>query len=655
MAYGILLDYLMGQSIDAFRYLGAHFGCKDDRTSVLIPPKERGGKGKTVVLGEKIEGVYFRLYAPMAEDVSVIGDFNSWDPNADKMRKVDPSGVWEAFIPGLANYQCYKYHFRNAKGEYVDKADPFAFYSEFRPATASKLYDIEGFPWNDGEWMERRTRNFDSAMSIYEIHLGSWKGKIDGRYPSYEEVADYLIPYLKQTGFTHVEIMPICQYPFDGSWGYQATGFYSVDSRYGNPKQLMSFVERMHEAGFGVILDFAPVHFATDPYALRLFDGTCLYEYSDPAHTISPWGSAQFDLGKDPVRSFLMSAMNYFLEYFHFDGIRVDAVSNIVYWDGNKQNGENTGATEFIRRLNSKLHERHPSAMMIAEDSTDFTKVTHPVEYGGLGFDYKWDLGWMNDTLKYYSLDPVYKKYEHNKLTFSMAYFYSENFLLPLSHDEVVHGKGTIINKMWGDYDTKFALLRNLYAYQFAHPGKKLNFMGNELASFDEWNEQKSLPWELLSFPKHDSIRRYLRDLNLIYRAHPAMEVEEHNPERFRWLMVDNRDQSVFAFQRIAGGEDMIFVFNMTPNYYESYDIGAYEEGEYEEVLNSDKDVYGGGNQYNGAPCFSRAGGGPEGKPCHLTLKLAGYAAVMLRKKENRPSPAPKSGKARKANAKKAK
>lgn len=658
MAYGILLDYLMGQSIDAFRYFGAHFGVKDERNSVTIPPKVKGEKGKTVVLGEEKEGVYFRLYAPLAEDVSVIGEFNSWNVNANKMTKVDPSGVWEAFIPGLVNYQCYKYHFRNAKGEYVDKADPFAFYSEYRPATASKLYDIENFPWNDGEWMKKRTRNFDKAMSIYEIHLGSWKGKIDGRYPSYEEVADYLIPYLKETGFTHVEIMPICQYPFDGSWGYQATGFYSVDSRYGNPKQLMSFVERMHEAGFGVILDFAPVHFATDPYALRLFDGTCLYEYSDPAHTISPWGSAQFDLGKDPVRSFLMSAMNYFLEYFHFDGIRVDAVSNIVYWDGNKQNGENTGATEFIRRLNSKLHARHPSIMMIAEDSTDFTKVTHPVEYGGLGFDYKWDLGWMNDTLKYYSLDPVYKKYDHNKLTFSMAYFYSENFLLPLSHDEVVHGKGTIINKMWGDYDTKFALLRNLYAYQFAHPGKKLNFMGNELASFDEWNEQKSLPWELLSYPKHDSIRRYLRDLNLIYRAHPAMEVEEHNPARFRWLMVDNASQSVFAFERISGGEDMIFVFNMTPNYYDTYDIGTCEEGEYEEILNSDKDVYGGGNQYNGAPCYSRAGGGPEGKPCHLTLKLAGYAAVMLRKveKEEGVAPAPKKkGKSKKTNAKKAK
>ena len=653
MAYGILYDYLMGQSIDGFSYFGAHFGKCDMRKFVKIPPKDPKGKPKTVSLGEVLDGVWFRLYAPMAEDVSVIGEFNSWDIRANKMKRIDDSGVWETFIPGLHDYQCYKFHFKNARGEYVDKADPFAFFSEFRPASCSRLFDIEGFPWGDEAWLKKRSRNFDEAMSIYEMHLGSWKGKIDGRYPSYEESAEYLIPYLKENGFTHVEIMPITQYPFDGSWGYQATGFFSVDSRYGNPKQLMSFVNRLHQAGFGVILDFAPVHFATDGYALREYDGTCLYEYADPRHTISPWGSAQFDLGKDPVRSFLMSAMNFFLEYFHFDGIRCDAVSNIVYWDGNKDNGENTGATEFIRRLNSKIHERHPSVMMIAEDSTDFTKVTHPVEYGGLGFDYKWDLGWMNDTLKYYSKDPIYKKYEHNKLTFSMAYFFSENFLLPLSHDEVVHGKGTVINKMWGDYESKFALVRNLYAYQFAHPGKKLNFMGNELGSFDEWNEQKSLPWELLSFPKHDSLRRMLRDLNLIYRAHPAMRFEEYNPAHFRWLMVDNADQSVFAFEREAEGEDMIFVFNMTPNYYESYDIGTYDEGEYEEIFNSDKDVYGGNNQYNGLTLISAGEGGPESRPHRMSIKLGGFCACFfLRKQSKEKLPEEKKPAAKKARKK---
>ncbi|MDY6094514.1 MAG: 1,4-alpha-glucan branching protein GlgB [Candidatus Enteromonas sp.] len=614
MAYGILADFLYGQSTHAYEYFGAHFGYIEDDH------------------GEKTYGVFFRLYCPCGSDVSVIGEFNGWDIRTHKMKKIDDAGVYEIFIPGLHDYQSYKYHFKNALGQYVDKADPFAFYSELRPLNCSRLYGIEGFPWADQEWMSKRTRNFDAPMSIYELHLGSWKGKVGERFLSYEEVADYLIPYLQETGYTHIEIMPITQYPFDGSWGYQATGFYSVDSRYGNPKQLRSFVDRMHRAGFGVILDFAPVHFANDAFGLRRFDGTCLYEYQGE-HEISPWGSPQFDLGKDPVRSFLMSAMNYFITYFHFDGIRCDAVSNIVYWDGNKSKGENTGATEFIRRLNSKIHAEHPSVMMIAEDSTDFTKVTHPVEYGGLGFDYKWDLGWMNDTLKYYEKDPIYKKYEHNKLTFSMAYFFSENFLLPLSHDEVVHGKGTIINKMHGDYETKFALLRNLYAYQFAHPGKKLNFMGNELASFDEWNENKSLPWNLLSYPKHDSIRRMIRDLNLIYRAEEAMHFEEYNPAHFRWLMVDNKDQSVFAFERIVGDSDLIFVFNMTPNYYENYAIGSYEPGTFVEIFNSDKDVYGGWNQYNGLPAISYEGMGPEGRPCHLVLeKLTGYAACIFKK-----------------------
>ncbi|MCI2111410.1 MAG: 1,4-alpha-glucan branching protein GlgB [Bacilli bacterium] len=630
MAFGVLYDYLMGQTTHAYDYFGAHFGTKETEQVSYIVMKNGRKRKKRAKVSEG--GVWFRLYAPMAEDVSVIGDWNGWDVRKDKLSKVDPCGAWETFIPGLRDYQCYKFHFRNAHGQYVDKADPFAFYSEMRPQSCSRLFDVNGFVWHDGVWLKGRTRNFDGPMSIYEVHLGSWKGKIGDRYPSYEEVADYLIPYVKDLGYTHVEIMPISQYPFDGSWGYQATGFYSVDSRYGNPKQFMSFVDRLHQAGLGVILDFAPVHFATDYYALREYDGTCLYEYSDPAHTFSPWGSCQFDLGKDPVRSFLMSAMNFYLGYFHIDGIRVDAVSNIVYWDGDKANGENTGATEFIKRLNGKIHLEHPQVMMIAEDSTDFKGVTKPLGLGGLGFDYKWDLGWMNDTLKYYGKDPIYKKYEHNKLTFSMAYFYSENFLLPLSHDEVVHGKGTLINKMHGDYDAKFALLRNLYVYQMGHPGKKLTFMGNELASFDEWNENRSLPWNLLSFPKHDSVRRLCRDLNLIYRSEDALKVGEYDSAHFQWTMVDNRDQSVFAFERQVGDSDLLFVYNMTPNYFEGFEVGCMNGGVYEEILNSDKDVYGGGNQYNGAPCPAYEGG-PESRPHHLSIKLGGYAACVFKRR----------------------
>lgn len=629
MAYGLLYDYLTGQCIEGYKYFGAHFIKKEVEVEIDVPLKKDPNRTKKTKVKRQVDGVVFRLYAPLASDVSVIGDFNNWDPFANKMDKIDDSGVFETFIPNLHNYSFYKYHFKNCNGEYVDKADPFAFFSEYRPGSCSRLFNIEGFIWHDTPFLNHRDRNFDRPMSIYEIHLGSWKGKIDNRNLSYEEIADYLIPYVKELGFTHVEIMPITQYPFDGSWGYQATGFYSVDSRYGNPMQLMSFIDRMHQAGIGVILDFAPVHFATDSYALGLFDGSCLYEYSNE-HRYSPWGSLQFDLGKDPVRSFLMSAMNYFLTYFHFDGIRVDAVSNIVYWDGNKNNGENTGATEFIKRLNGKIHIAHNDVMMIAEDSTDFSGVTKPLEYGGLGFDYKWDLGWMNDTLKYYSKDPIYKKYEHNKLTFSMAYFFSENFLLPLSHDEVVHGKGTIINKMYGDYDTKFALIRNLFTYQFAHPGKKLNFMGNELASWDEWNENKSLPWDLKRFPKHDSVSRLVRDLNLIYKHEEGMHFEEYNPIHFNWLMVDNSNQSVFAFERRVKDSHLVFVFNMTPNYYEYFDIGLTREGKYREIFNSDKDVYGGSNAYNGLDLVSK-NYGPENKPYSMSVKLAPYAAMIFK------------------------
>jgi 1,4-alpha-glucan branching enzyme len=608
MAYGLLYDFLNGQCIEAHNYFGAHFSNK---------------KGQSVVT--------FRLYAPMADDVSVIGEWNNWDVTKDKMKKIDDSGVWEIEIPNLTNYQCYKFHFKNANGRYVDKIDPYAFFSELRPGTCSRLFDIRNFAWHDDSWMKSRDRNFDKPMSIYEMHLGSWKGKAeDGHTLSYEEIADYLIPYIKETGFTHVEFMPLIQYPFDGSWGYQGTGFYSVDSRYGNPFQLMSLIDRLHQAGIGCIIDFAPVHFATDKWALAKYDGTYLYEYSDKWR-ISPWGSYQFDLGKDPVRSFLMSAMNYFVDYFHFDGVRVDAVSNIIYYNGDSSIGQNDGAVEFIKRLNAKMHIAHDSVMMIAEDSTAFAGTTKPTEQGGLGFDYKWDLGWMNDTLKYYSKDPVYKKWEHYNITFSMAYFYSDNFMLPLSHDEVVHGKGTIINKMWGDYQQKFMLIRNLYTYQFAHPGKKLNFMGNELASFDEWNENKSLPWNLKTYPIHDSVSRLVRDLNLIYRHEKAMYFEEHNPKHYRWLMVDNSNDSIYAFQRNVGDDTLVFVFNMTTNFYESFAIPLMQMGTYEEIFNSDKDVYGGANQYNGLPIDSEPGSF-EGLPAHFNIKLASFAACIFKK-----------------------
>ncbi len=609
MAFGLLYDFLMGQTIEAYKYFGAHFVKQDGQ-----------------------EGVVFRVYAPLAKEISVIGEFNSWDPRNHRMNKIDESGVFEIFIPNVKNYQTYKYHILNALGQYVDKQDPFGYFSEVRNGSCSKLFDIDGFVWHDKKYMSKRDRNFDKPMSIYEVHIGSWLGRDGDRFLSYEEVADKLIEYVIKHGYTHIEIMPITQYPFDGSWGYQATGFYSVDSRYGNPFQLMSFIDRCHKAGIGVILDYVVVHFATDGFALERFDGSTLYEYNGE-NEYSQWGSKLFDLSKDPVRSFLMSGIDYFISYFHFDGVRLDAISNVIYWHGDCSRGENTGAIEFIKRLTGKIHIKHPDVMLIAEDSSAYQGVTKPLEYGGLGFDYKWDLGWMNDTLKYYEKDPIYRKYHHNGITFSMAYFYSENFLLPLSHDEVVHGKGTIINKMWGNYEQKFAQLRNLYTYMWSHPGKKLNFMGNELASFDEWSEEKSLPWNLLSYPKHDSILRMVRDLNLIYKSEKAMYMEEYNPAHFQWLMADNTAQSIFAFRRTYGDETLVFIFNMTPNYYEYINIGVPFEGEYVEIFNSDKDVYSGYNQYNGLP-LKTMNMSWWNQPQTICIKLASFGALILKHKK---------------------
>ena len=609
MAFGLLYDFLMGQTIEAYKYFGAHFVKQDGQ-----------------------EGVVFRVYAPLAKEISVIGEFNSWDPRNHRMNKIDESGVFEIFIPNVKNYQTYKYHILNALGQYVDKQDPFGYFSEMRNGSCSKLFDIDGFIWHDKKYMSKRDRNFDKPMSIYEVHIGSWLGRDGDRFLSYEEVADKLIEHVIEHGYTHIEVMPITQYPFDGSWGYQATGFYSVDSRYGNPFQLMSFIDRCHKAGIGVILDYVVVHFATDNFALERFDGSTLYEYNGE-NEYSQWGSKLFDLSKDPIRSFLMSGIDYFISYFHFDGVRLDAISNVIYWHGDCSRGENTGAIEFIKRLTGKIHIKHPDVMLIAEDSSAYQGVTKPLEYGGLGFDYKWDLGWMNDTLKYYEKDPIYRKYHHNGITFSMAYFYSENFLLPLSHDEVVHGKGTIINKMWGNYEQKFAQLRNLYTYMWSHPGKKLNFMGNELASFDEWSEEKSLPWNLLSYPKHDSILRMVRDLNLIYKSEKAMYMEEYNPAHFQWLMADNTAQSIFAFRRTYGDETLVFIFNMTPNYYEYINIGVPFEGEYVEIFNSDKDVYSGYNQYNGLP-LKTMNMSWWNQPQTICIKLASFGALILKHKK---------------------
>lgn len=607
--------YLCGNSHDAYKHFGAHF--------------EKNEQGE--------DGVSFLVYAPLAQGINLTGDFNNWSVYGSDMEKIDSRGLFYKFVKGVTMYQNYKYHVLGADGVYRNKADPFAFFSQLRPESSSRTYDIEGMIFHDQEFMKARDRDFNKPLSIYEVHLGSWLGQVDGRNLSYEEIAPKLIEYVKQNGFTAIEIMPITQYPFDGSWGYQATGYFSVDSRYGNPKQLMSFVDRVHQAGIQVILDFVPVHFATDAFGLEKFDGSCMFEYSG-SNEFSQWGTKNFDLGKDPVRSFLISSVCYFLEYFHFDGIRMDAVSNVIYWDGNCNKGVNQGGVDFIKRANWTVHNFYPGVMMIAEDSSAYGYVTKGFSKEGLGFDYKWDLGWMNDTLKYYKEDPIYKSYDSGLITFSMAYFYSENFILPLSHDEVVHMKGTILNKMWGNYEEKFALARNLYGYQFAHPGKKLNFMGNELATFDEWNEKKSLSWNLKKYPMHDSFSRMIRDLNLIYQNHPCMYYEEYDSKHFKWIMVNNAPQSIFSFYREAKGEVMVFIFNMTPNYYEHYKMGVPYKGSYEEVFNSEKDVYSGSGQYNGLPLEAEKET-LHGQPYSIDLKLASFAACyFLLKKHKRPS-----------------
>ena len=604
----LIFDFHSGHSTDSYKLFGAHF------TEI-----------------DNIKGVLFCVYAPNAIEVQVIGDFNNWD-GSEHIMKNEYRGIFSLFVPDLKEYDAYKYRIKDKNNNVFDKADPYAFYSESRPFTASKVYNLDGFPWMDGEWIKKRTKNFDKPMSIYEVHFGSWKKKSNGEYYSYEEMVDILIPYVKERGYTHIEILPLLEHPFDGSWGYQCTGYFNVTSRYGNPKQLMYFIDQCHRNGIGVIMDFVPVHFVKDGFGLHNFDGSPLYEYTNMRNRYSEWGTVNFDLGKEEVRSFLISSASFWIEYFHFDGIRVDAVSNIIYWGGNSDRGVNYGAVDFIKRFNYNISNKFPNVMLIAEDSSSYQGVTKPTFEGGLGFDYKWDLGWMNDTLKYFSIDPIYRKFHHHQITFSMYYFNSERFLLPLSHDEVVHGKGTILNKMWGSYDNKFAQARLLMAYMYAHPGKKLNFMGNEFAQYDEWNENKEISWSLYNFPKHNGFARLTHDLNEVYKNHKSLFYKEYDNKTFKWLDADNANQSIYVFEREVRGSKFIFIFNMTPVYYDYYEIGVPWEGEYEEIINTDKEVYGGYGQWNGQKITT--GKNPlNGQSYRLGIRISGFCGIYLKYK----------------------
>jgi 1,4-alpha-glucan branching enzyme len=598
-------SFFAGHCLDAHNVFGAHFAY------------------------EGISGVRFTVYAPNARSVQVIGTFNHWDGSNASMKKISPQGVWSIFVANVNEWDLYKYLIENAHGHWVEKSDPFAFYSEMRPKSSSLVVNLRNFGWTDKMWMNKRTKHLKEPMSIYEVHLGSWRKKYAVEWLNYEELARDLIPYVKEQGYTHIELMPLNEHPFDGSWGYQATGYFSATSRYGTPKQLMEFINQCHHHDIGVIIDFVPVHFVKDYFGLIEFDGTPLYEYPNPQDAHSQWGTMVFDLWKEEVRSFLMSAASFWMDVYHIDGIRIDAVSNIIYWHGEKKRGVNEGALAFVRRLNYYLSQRYPSAILVAEDSSDYPKVTQPTFEMGLGFDYKWDLGWMNDTLKYYAMDPIFRNYHHHQLTFSMAYFYSEKFILPLSHDEVVHGKGTIINKMWGDYDQKFAQVKNLYLYMFSHPGKKLNFMGNELAHFREWDENREMDWHLLQYSRHNSLNRFTIDLNRIYTHHSCLSRYDYEQRGFRWIDADNASQSIYSYYREDEKSVIVVVLNMTPVAIEEFHVGVPLAGEYVEIINSQKAIYEGNDMCNYVPVVAIE------ELCHnlpfkIVIRVAQFGAMMF-------------------------
>jgi len=607
---------------------------------------EKMGAHVRTINGKK--GVFFSVWAPNAARVSVVGNFNNWDGRKNPMNLLkDGSGVWVLFIPGLDEGELYKFEIKTRRGQILLKADPYAFYSEVRPKTASIVYTLEDYKWSDDKWIEkRRTQDFlNRPISIYEVHPGSWRRvpSENNRFLTYRELADTLIPYVKEMGFTHIEFMPIEEHPFDPSWGYQVTGYYAPTSRFGEPHDLQYFIDKCHNAGIGVILDWVPGHFPKDSHGLIRFDGTALYEHEDPRLGEHPdWGTLVFNYGRYEVKNFLISNALYWLDKFHFDGLRVDAVASMLYLDYGRKPGqwlpncyggkENLEAIEFLKHLNSIVYQYFPGVMMVAEESTSWPGVSRPTYLGGLGFGFKWNMGWMHDVLDYMKKDPIHRRYHHNQLTFGLLYAWSENFILPFSHDEVVHGKGSLINKMPGDYWQKFANLRALYTFMWGHPGKQLLFMGQEFGQFSEWRCEQSLDWHLLDFEKHKGLQKCVQDLNKIYVKEKAFWQKDFVPEGFEGINCDDCDNSVMSFIRRSDDpkDFLIFAINFTPVPRHNYTLGVPENCYYEEIFNSDATIYGGSGVGNMGGV--RATNKPAyWKPYSIKVTLPPLAGIILK------------------------
>ena len=568
-----------GNNFCAYEFLGAHFDSQK-------------------------EGVYFRVWAPNADSVCVVGDFNGWKTGECVMTRISNAGVFEAYVKGLKEFDSYKFVIKNGEREFF-KADPYAFHAETPDKTASKIYSLDGYSWGDQTYMDNKCSPYDKPINIYEVNFASWKRKENGDYYTYLEYARELVDYVCDMGYTHIELMPIAEYPFDGSWGYQVTGYYAPSSRFGTPKDFMKFVDACHQRGIGVIVDWVPAHFPKDAHGLYEFDGTCCYEhYRWDRKEHKTWGTRIFDWARNEVRSFLISNALFLFEKYHLDGLRVDAVSSMLYLDYDRNDGEwipnenggnyNLQAISFLQALNCAVFNKFPNALMIAEESTSFPMITKPTDVGGLGFNFKWNMGWMNDALSYIELDPYFRANSHNKMTFSMYYAFSENFILPISHDEVVHGKKSLLDKMPGVIENKFSNVRVFNMYMFAHPGKKLSFMGSEFGQFKEWNYREGVEFFMLKFPLHKKLHEFNRQLNIIYKSTPAMFEIEDSWHGFNWINADEKDNNVLSFERMdKQGNKLVCIFNFSGNDYYNYRLGV-EKGEYRLVLNSDSKKYGG-------------------------------------------------------------